>query len=97
MKMFKALWNVEKLTERFQRERVCCGYYKAHRPSSAMSKGLDGFKFRGLESGVEVVQCQVVSVKELVIQQGWTIVEFLRQILCFAVRSLRWYRSVGIE
>lgn len=95
MKMLKALWNVETLTERFQREQVCCGCYKAHRPSSAMSKGLDGFKFRVLESGVEVLQCQVVSVKELVVQQGRMIVEFLRQILCFAFRSLRWGLNSG--
>lgn len=56
---------------------------------------MDGFKFRVLESGVEVVQCQVVSVKELVVQQGRMIVEFLRQILCFALRSLRWGLNSG--
>lgn len=82
-KFWKHYGTLKELTERFKREQVCCGCYKTHRPSSAMSKGLDGFKFRVLESGVEVVQCQVISVKELVFQQGQMIVEFLRRILCF--------------
>lgn len=35
---------------RFQ--QVCLGCIKAHRPSSAVGKGWDGFQFRGLEGQV---------------------------------------------
>lgn len=51
---------VARVLERFQ--RVCCGCRQAHRLSSDEGKGLDAFcRVRS----VDVIQCQVVSVEEV--------------------------------
>lgn len=52
-------------------QRICCDCYMAHIPSSAVGKGWKDFKFSVLKSQVlDAVQCQVVSVDEIVIEEG---------------------------
>lgn len=70
----------------------CCDCYKAHRPSSAVGKGWKRFQLRGSKGPVvDVVQCQVVSVEEIV-EEGLKDCRVL-----FWIRSFRWSPGVGIE
>lgn len=79
---------------RFQ--RVCCGCYTTHRPSSAVSKVWDGFQFRDLE-GKRIRLLMWLSIRWSLLRkvEGRGVLEV--DFVFIAFRSLRCSRSVGVE